>query len=259
MNQRTLQSNREKHNNMSRRALLTASIGVAALLIFTTAAAPMFSQAAFAQLATGPGMTTTTAGGSNNATANTSIDEGRRLTLLGALGVSLVRGVQVTGTVLDNQHNQVTVTMTSSSTNATGTNTNATAPAVTAVAIRGQLDVINILQHRMMAMHGAGMMMEGSSAAAVPQGTMTDSLGGVHSTNSSGASMFDVKSFIDKLQIGSAIVLQGWTSPQQITVPIVAGVSNTTSMSAAGDTEIVLVLIVPYTQVQGAQAAARSP
>src|SRR5918911_3712217 len=145
MNQRTLQSNREKHNNMSRRALLTASIGVAALLIFTTAAAPMFSQAAFAQLATGPGMTTT-AGGSNNATANTSIDEGRRLTLLGALGVSLVRDVQVTGTVLDNQHNQVTVTMTSSSTNATGTNTNATAPAVTAVAIRGQLDVINILQ-----------------------------------------------------------------------------------------------------------------
>ena len=68
-----------------------------------------------------------------------------------------------------------------------------------------------------------------------------------HSTNSSGASMFDIKSFIDKLQIGCAKVLQGWTSPQQITIPIIAGVSNATTVSAAGDTEIVLVLIVPYT------------
>lgn len=240
----------------SRQVLAMASVGIAALLIFDIV------PAASAQLA----------GTTSGLGIQQSQEGGSRLTLLGAVGVSLVKGVQVTGAMLDKQSNQVTVTLMSSpSANAT---TNTTAPAVTAMAIRTQSDLTGLLQSMMTGMQSNQMAM--GTTKAMQQGAMGNTMGtmitpggSMLSTNATSTSMLNIKSFIDRLQIGSAITQRGWSSPHQITIPIIDGSNNTNivggnigmmmgpaaSSSSVSDTNIVIVLVVPYTggtQIQGA-------
>lgn len=238
---------------VSRQILAMTSIGIAALLIGD------ILPAASAQLAN----TTTGPNGANSvATMQQSQEGGRRLTLLGAIGVSLVKDVKVTGAVLNDQSNRVTVTI--SSTSSDNSTASTTTPAVTAVAIKTQLDLTGLLGHSMMMGMQSNQMTSGTSGAMAQgamgsmMGTMGTSGGSMLNSNASGMQMIDIKSFINNLQIGSAVAQKDWSSPHPITIPIVEGSNSTSMMSSSSammasttpstnDTDIVIVLIVPYT------------
>lgn len=222
------------------------------LLIFATPLVPVAS--AQMQDPFDPSITP----GTNNTGTATSLaatdEDGRRLTMLGVLGVSLVRGVEVTSGGIDGQ-SEVTVTLSS---NLTGDAN----PALTLAAFRGQIDLVSILQQHM-ATPGAHMPMSGTTASSfAPEGSMGSMMGTTTAgmPGSYGGETFDIESFIDQLQIGSTTLDEGWTSDEQITIPVVEDAGNNVTGSnfaaASGDTEIVVVIVLPNTtaeQETGAQ------
>lgn len=179
-------------------------------------------------------------------------DEPKRLSVLGALGISLIEQVKVTAIALNEDGTEVTVTLNQTDTAST------TTPAVTAVAFRTQLDLVSLLQAHMgrtheMPMHpsqGFGqddMMMPYQDQMRMPRGSSSGDM-----------PMFDVISFIEKLQIGSNIAEEGWTSPIELTIPVISGdgedgvntvLGNTSDIGTASnpDTEVVIVVAIPYT------------
>jgi hypothetical protein len=199
--------------------------------------------------------------------------ESRRLSILGALGFSLVDNVKVTAIALNENATEVTVTLSntdnatapsaispnvSNETNSsTTTGTTATTPGVTVAAFKTKLDLMGLLQ--------AHMMM-GKSQSEMPP--MTDSQGNMMTMQNhgqmgtmsgSGMSMFDIMSFIEKLEIGSNIKNEGWTSPSEITVPVINGSAEngtssimTTATSGTSDTDVVVIVVIPYTGETGA-------
>jgi len=268
--------------------LLVAGIAIA--MTFSIPAA--FLPAASAQMPDTTTTTTTTNGATNGnnttaatSTATTTDEAGRRLTVLGTLGISLVRDVEVTSTGIDKQQREVKVTLSSS------VPLDASTPAVTVAAFRGQIDLVGLLQQHMMMMHGRGMAMGtapttttttphgamGPMMMTSPSSTTTAAVDGMQgnyssSSSSSGMGMFDIKSFIDALQIGSTTMPEGWTSEEPITIPVIDNVSNnvtamgddlaTPSLSSSGsltattggDTDIILVLVLPNTTAETQEA-----
>ena len=269
--------------------LLVAGIAIA--MTFTIPAA--FLPAASAQMPDTTTTTTPTDGTNGNnttaatSTATTTADEaGRRLTVLGTLGISLVRDVEVTSTGIDKQQREVTVTLSSS------VPLDASTPAVTVAAFRGQIDLVGLLQQHMMMMPSSPGMAMGTAptttATTTPHGAMGPMMmtspsstttaavdgmqGNYSSSSSSGMGMFDIKSFIDALQIGSTTMPEGWTSEEPITIPVIDNVSNnvtamgddlaTPSLSSSGsltattggDTDIILVLVLPNTTAETQEA-----
>jgi len=236
--------------------LLVAVIAIA--LAFTI---PVLLPAASAQILDTTTTTTNGANGNTTSTATTTDQDGRRLSVLGALGISLVRDVEVTSTGIDKQQREVTVMLSSDTLSTVST------PAVTVAAFQGQLDLIGLLQQHMM-LHGAGMTM-GTTTTATQQGAMGSMIMSPSSTTAGmqgnysrgGMGMFDIESFIDTLQIGSTTMPAGWTPDEPITIPVIDNVSNATTATipsstatTGGDTEILLVLVLPNTsaETQGA-------
>ncbi len=231
-------------------AIRTTTVGIIIALILAVAGITTTSSSiptAAAQPYSGErGQTTFFAEDDNN--------EGRRLSILGALGISLVEGVKVTGIVLnDEDTNKVTVTVARTHDN-TGTT-----PSVTVAAFKTQLDLISLLEKHHMMMEKGQMEIAphmGTNEEATPYGTMamttpeSDSM-----THEKG--MHDIKSFIESLEIGSNIEKKGWNSPAEITVPVIDDgsandtVINGTSSAAVSDTDIVLVLVIPFTGENG--------
>lgn len=81
------------------------------------------------------------------------------LSILGALGASVVEGVKVTGVALNEDGSEVTVTLSSADNSTTNATTATTTPAVTVAAFKTQLDLAGLLQGQMMVMHqGQGTM-----------------------------------------------------------------------------------------------------
>jgi hypothetical protein len=85
-----------------------------------------------------------------------------------------------------------------------------------------------------------------------------------------GMPMFDIVSFIESLEIGSNIEEEGWTSPTELSVPVISSEENGTGIltgpTGSSDTEVVVVLVIPYTggtepagQTVGEQGSADFP
>jgi hypothetical protein len=212
--------------------------------------------------------------GQTTTPASVSDIESRRLSILGALGVSLVDNVKVIAIALNENATEVTVTLSntdnatapsaispnvSNETNSSTTETTATTPGVTVAAFKTKLDLMSLLQ--------AHMMM-GKSKSEMPP--MTDSQGNMMTMQNhgqmgtmsgSGMPMFDIMSFIEKLEIGSNIKNEGWTSPAEITIPVINGSAEngtssimTTATSGTSDTDVVVVVVIPYTGETGAMS-----
>lgn len=178
----------------------------------------------------------------------------RRLSILGALGISVVEGVKVTGMALNENGSEVTVTVSSvdNSTNTTAT----TNPGVTVAAFKTQLDLASLLQGHMMK-ESQGAMPHTLTGEGEAQGQMMQNYGGIGSMKGSGMPMFDITSFIESLEIGSNIEQEGWESPADLTVPVISGdtasnaTANMTAPTGTSDTEVVIVVVIPYTGETG--------
>lgn len=182
-------------------------------------------------------------------------ESGSRLSLMGALGISLVEGVHVTGVRVNEQQDQVSVTM--SAGGGGGTNaTDGSTPAVTVAAFKGSMDIMSMLM-----MHNQNpdkiMMMTSSDETSAAQAKGGERMGSDTTTSatSSGASGMHrakIAEFIENLHIGSDVVQEGWDSPEQATIGLVAGSMDSEGgegPSAAGGPEAVLLMVVvmPYT------------
>jgi hypothetical protein len=180
-------------------------------------------------------------------------DQSRRLSILGALGASVVEGVKVTGVALNEDGSEVTVTL-SSADNST-TNATTTTPAVTVAAFKTQLDLAGLLQGQMMMHQGQGTMPHTMPGGGEAQGQMMmQNYSAMNSSNSSGMPMFDTKSFLENLEVGSNIEQEGWESPAELIVPVISGNNTTTNATTANnmttpttDTEVVIVAVIPFT------------
>lgn len=193
------------------------------------------------------------------------LDASRRLSILGALGISLIEDVKVTSISLNEDATAITVTLSRADNMTTGALLNATneidttiatSPAVTVAAFRTQLDLVNLIQAHM----GKGHEMPMYSNHGFGQGNMMmqdQNPGGMTERDGRGEmSMFDLMSFIEHLEIGSNIEEEGWTSPIEVTIPIISGEEgmgatsdNTATAGPSGnsDTEVVVVVVIPYT------------
>lgn len=184
-------------------------------------------------------------------------NETRRLSVLGALGISLIEDVKVTAVALNEDGTEVTITV-SRADNATtaldtDNQTDTATPGITVAAFRTQLDLAGLLQAHMMGRdHGMSMYSD--------QGSMQDHMmmqmqNQSHMAAGKGMPMFDIVSFIENLEIGSSIEEEGWTSPTELVVPVIGGEEGeengtgimTGQSGSSSDTEVVVVLVIPYT------------
>ncbi|MEW6603680.1 MAG: hypothetical protein AB1351_03190 [Thermoproteota archaeon] len=193
-------------------------------------------------------------------------DEPRRLSILGALGISLIEEVKVTAIALNEDATEVTVTVSRVDNATRGTlfddnRTGTTNPSITVAAFRTQLDLASLLQAHMgkgqqMPMHPDHGFGRGDTIMQEHRGSM-----------SGGMPMFDIMSFIEGLEIGSNIEEEGWTSPTELTIPVISSeegtntIPDTTGTNATSDTEVVVVVVIPYTgeAATTAQAAGQLP
>lgn len=179
-------------------------------------------------------------------------DEPRRLSVLGALGISFVEQVKVTAIALNEDATEVTVTV-SRADNVTGgtlfgdNQTGTTNPSITVAAFRTQLDLASLLQAHMgkghqMPMHPGQGFGRGDIMMQEHRGSMSGSM-----------PMFDIMSFIESLEIGSNVEEEGWTSPADLTIPVIISeegtntIPDTTRANVTSDTEVVVVVVIPYT------------
>lgn len=94
---------------------------------------------------------------------------------------------------------------------------------------------------------------------------MMQNYSAMNSSNSSGMPMFDIKSFLENLEVGSNIEQEGWESPAELTVPVISGNNTTTNATTANnmtapttDTEVVIVAVIPFTGETGLAEASAS-
>lgn len=266
----TIDNTRKNDNNKSKQYHKATVTFAMAILALTLAFSGMGSIINSAAAQTPQDNSTDDNLGQTTTPASVTDIESGRLSILGALGVSLVENVKVTAIALNENATEVTVTLSnkgnatapsiispnvSNETNSTA-GTTATTPGVTVAAFKTKLDLTSLLQ--------AHMMM-GKSQSEMPP--MTDSQGSMMTMQNhgqmgtmsgSGMPMFDIMSLIEKLEIGSNIENKGWTSPAEITVPVINGsaendTSNiTTTTSGTPDTDVIVVVVIPYTGENGA-------
>ncbi len=192
-------------------------------------------------------------------------DGPRRLSILGALGISLIEEVKVTAISLDEDATEITVTLSRAENTTTDTlfngdnetdTTATTSPAVTVAAFRTQIDLASLIQAHM----GRGHEMSMYSGQGFGHGDMmmqNQNPPSMMGRSSSGdMPMFDIISFIERLEIGSNIEEEGWTSPIELTIPIISseegtsvtpGTTATIGPNGNSDTEVVVVVVIPYT------------
>lgn len=183
-------------------------------------------------------------------------NETGKMTFLGAFGVSMVKGVQITGISKDDASRTVTVTLSS---NATGNS-----PGVTVEAFKTNFNLMSLIQESQKA-HQEMMMgsMAGGSAQSNASSSMMMAMPG-ETGGSSGmmfgpdqnmttagseqerASPFNIMSLFENLQSGSNVVQKGWTSPQQVSITLQ---DNNTSprLSQPTDSTLIFVSVVPFT------------
>lgn len=195
---------------------------------------------------------TTEPGGFDQTTPASLADqnETRRLSIMGALGISLIEDVKVTAVALNEDGTEVTITV-SRADNATtafdtDNQTDTATPGITVAAFRTQLDLVGLLQAHMMG-SDPGMPMYSDPGAMQDYMMQNQS----HMA-SKGMPMFDIVSFIESLEIGSNIEEEGWTSPAELVVPVISGEGENgtgimTGQTDNSDTEVVVVLVIPYT------------
>jgi hypothetical protein len=215
-------------------------------------------------------------GTSGNQTGLASSDFGNSSThgmsFLGAFGVSMVDGVRVTGVVLDSE-DEVSATITSE---------NGTTQAVTVVAFSGTMDMMSamMMQSGSMALMDESGFGNSSSSTAMTGNfsgssdddsledlfTDDDSLsfnleGNDTALGSTGdlygddglafGSPSPFMDFFENVKMGSSIVEEGWSSPQQVTVTLVDNSTDGTvppTETEESDTTFVFVMVFPYTE-----------
>jgi hypothetical protein len=180
-----------------------------------------------------------------------------KLTLNGAFGISMVKGVRITGITENDLNNTVTVTLSS---NATGNS-----PAVTIQAMRMNFNLATLIQQAMRFEMMKNAMAEergqtNASSTMMPReekgssGMMENSsqnmMLGAERGSSSPFNM--LSSMFKNMERGSNVLQQGWTTPQQVSIMLEN--NNTSLQQSRGDSTIVAITVVPFTGGQNMTA-----
>lgn len=242
------------------------ALSIAALLAAAVAALPLASSPASAQIS--PQLNddsfgfddTLTAADTNNVTG---------MSFLIISGMNMVEGAKVTGAVM-NSEDEISVTLTNE--NETGES-----DAVTVVAFTGTMDIMSMLSSGQIASFmddNSSSFGNNNSIATTddnnsgPGSNARDDGGGeLDDSGRDSPSDFDdiftedfastgndtafahsmnPMDLFENMKTGSAVVQQGWESPEIVNVTLIGNATDTTP-TAESDTTFVFVMIVPYT------------
>ncbi len=227
------------------------SIAAVLLLVPAVAALPASLPIASAQIAPSGDML-----GLGDAMTASKDGNHTNMTFLSATGMSMVKGVRVTGIVLDDNN---TVSVTLANTNKTGESA-----AVKVMAASGTMNIMSALSRSFASMTNESSF-GNSSVSSMPDnashnGIMIGSNNSSASNNAFGnsstfGSSISPFSFFENLKNGTSTVPQGWNSPANVTIRLVGNNTSTMTPNEESDMTFVFVTVLPLTQ--GATGATR--
>lgn len=179
------------------------------------------------------------------------------MTFLTATGMSMVKGVRVTGIIL-NDNDTVSVTL-------TNTNKTGEPAAVKVMAASGTMNIMSALSGSFASMTNESSF-GNSSISSMPNNTnhsgiMIGSSNSSASNNTFGnssalGSSINPFSFFENLKNGSSTVPQSWNSPANVTIRLVG--NNTAAMTPNEGSDMTFVFVTVLPSTEGATGAARA-
>ncbi len=230
------------------------TISIAALLVAAVAALPLASSPASAQITPSPDNNNSYSFDDGTMTS-ADRNDANGTSFLAVFGMSTVEGVEARGVVM-NSEDEISVTVASEN----GTTTGESDP-VTIVAFTGTM---NMMMSSMLSSGSMASLMNDNSnssrsfddnnniAPYNDNGGLDNSGGNLprsFATADFGNSTNPMDLF-ENMKTGSAVLRQGWNSPETVTVTLVDNGTDTGTApdDDKSDTSLVFVMILPYTQ-----------